>query len=93
MVQAQYHACSRHGYAPLYCGFQPVGILTTACMRVSAHQLRPWCSRTPETWRFECECPPTLETEYAPYGNQTASTGLSSPMQVTPNLVNPSADH
>ena len=31
---------------------------------MSAHRLRPRCSRTPDRWRFEC--PPTLETECAP---------------------------
>ena len=41
----------------------------------------------PEKWRFECEYPPTLETEYAPCGNQITSIELSSPMQVTPSPV------
>ena len=36
----------------------------TAYISVSAHWLRPQCSRAPENWRFEC--PPTLETECAP---------------------------
>ncbi len=33
---------------------------TVASMPVSAHWLRPRCSRVPNKWRFEC--PPTLET-------------------------------
>ena len=36
----------------------------TAYLYVSAHWLRPQCSRAPENWRFEC--PPTLETACAP---------------------------
>ena len=35
----------------------------TAYLYVSAHWLRPQCSRAPENWRFEC--PPTLETACA----------------------------
>ena len=55
MIQAQSHACSRRGYAASYCGFQ------TVCWK-TAHRLCPRYSRVPERWRFECECPPTLET-------------------------------
>ena len=37
-----------------------------AHIAVSAQWLRTQCDRAPENWRFECECPPTLETECAP---------------------------
>ena len=39
----------------------------------------------PEKWRFECECPPTLETGCAICGNQTITIGLSSMIQITPS--------
>ena len=34
---------------------------------------------------YEYECPPTLETEYAPYGDQTTSIRLLSIIQITPS--------
>ena len=58
-----------------------------AYILVSAHWLRPQCDRAPENWRFEyeyeCEYPPTLETE-CPLANQTPTTGQT-PHKVTPS--------
>ena len=53
-------------------------------MLVSAHWLRTQCGRAPENWRFEYECPPTLETE-CPLANQTTSTGQTLAVKVTPS--------
>jgi hypothetical protein len=56
---------------------------------VSAQWLRTQCGRAPENWRFECkyecECPPTLETE-CPLANQTPTTGQTLAAKVTPSL-------
>jgi len=77
--QAQYHAVTVGDYEWFS--------LTAVYISVSAHRLWIRCSRVPDRWRFECECPPTLEAGCALRGNQTTSIGLLLPIQVTPSPV------
>ncbi|ERG94672.1 hypothetical protein [Haloquadratum walsbyi] len=45
---------------------------------VSAHWLRPHCSRMPDNCGFNCECPPRLETGSVLRGSQLTIDGQSS---------------